>query len=293
MWRVVRTAQGFWPDRGAGSRAREPGRLGEAGAAALGRAEAWTAAGAAAAVDEVTPGEREEHVTAVGDEGVDRGGRAGGGNFVGEGEPVRPGGRSRGPAEQRPQDEVYGQRSLWACTARFPAMPAAFSSTVVGARKSRIPAALSQDSRRGADLARLNVRPRRPDRSAAHRHERAADRAVTVTSGCNCRRILWAADRREVKSAVGGVAGRRQRACDERPEPGFRVDESVLAQRPVYLLPGRRGDPELGLELEHRRHAGARRVGAVRDPLPDHFGDLAPPWLVRSKFDHLAKLGSP
>lgn len=145
--------------------------------------------------------------------------------------------------------------------------------------------------RRVADLARLSVRPRRPDRSAAHRHERAAGRAVTVTPGCNCRRVLRAVGRREVKSLVGGVASRRQRACDERPEPGFRVDESILAQRPVHLLPGCRGDPELGLELEHRRHAGARRVGALRDPLPDYFGDLAPPWLVRNKFDHLAKLG--
>lgn len=98
-------------------------------------------------------------------------------------------------------------------------------------------------------VARLNVRPRRPDRSAAHRHERAAGRAVTVTPGCNCCRILRAADRREMKSPVGGVASRRQRECDERPEPGFRVDESILAQRPVHLLPSRRGDPELGLEL--------------------------------------------
>lgn len=194
-----------------------------------------------------------------------------------------------------PQDELCGQRLL-ACTARFPAMLAACSSTgVAGAKISPIPAALSQDSRRGADPARLNVRPRRPDRSAAHRHERAAGRTVTVTPGCwcNCHRILRAADRREVKSPVGGVASRRQRACDERPEPGFRVDESILAQRPVHLLPGRRSDPELGLELEHRRHAGARRVGAVRDPLSDHFGDLAPSWLVRNKFDHLAKLGRP
>lgn len=49
----------------------------------------------------------------------------------------RPGGRSRGPAKQRPQDEFCGQRPLWACTARFPAMPAAFSSTAWEARKSR------------------------------------------------------------------------------------------------------------------------------------------------------------